>query len=45
MEEQLWEPVSNRRKNASILALLTTRNAIHKHLNDWKIDSFEDLIF
>ena len=45
MEEQLWEPVSNRRKNASVLALLTTRNAIHKHLNDGKIDNFEDLIF
>ena len=36
--------VSERRKNASVLGLLTTRNAIHKYLNDWKIDTFEDVI-
>jgi hypothetical protein len=28
------EEVSDRRKKASVLALLTTRNAIHKYLDD-----------
>ncbi|MBT3727548.1 hypothetical protein HOG21_08090 [bacterium] len=28
------DEVSNRRRNASVLALLTTRNAIHKYLQD-----------
>jgi nitrogen fixation protein NifU and related proteins len=40
----IWEEISNRRKNASVLALLTTRNAIHKYLHDWIIDNFEDVI-
>ena len=44
MEEQLWEPVSDRRKKASVLALLTTRNAIHKYLSDGIEDDFDDLI-
>jgi hypothetical protein len=30
----IGEDVSDRRKKASVLALLTTRNAIHKYLND-----------
>lgn len=40
----IWEEVSDRRKKASVLGLLTTRNAIHKYLNDWIIDDFDDLI-
>jgi hypothetical protein len=36
--------VSDRRKKASVLALLTTRNAVHKYLKDGIVDSFEDLI-
>jgi hypothetical protein len=44
MEEQLWDKVSDRRKKAAVLALLTTRNAIHKYLEDWIEDDFDDLI-
>ena len=36
--------VSSRRKNASVLWLLTTRNAVHKYLKDWIIDTFDDVI-
>jgi len=42
--ELIEEEVSDRRKKASVLALLTTRNAIHKYLNDGIIDDFEDVI-
>jgi len=38
------DEVSNRRRNASVLALLTTRNAIHKYLQDWIVDEFDDVI-
>ena len=41
--ELIESEVSPRRKNASLLGLLTTRNAIHKYLWDWKIEDFEDL--
>lgn len=44
IEKQLWEKISDRRKKASVLALLTTRNAIHKYLNDNIEDDFDDLI-
>ena len=44
IENQLGEKVSDRRKKASVLALLTTRNAIHKHLKDDVEDDFDDLI-
>ena len=40
----IWEEVSDRRKKASVLALLTTRNAIHEYLKDWIKDDFEDVI-
>ncbi len=36
--------LSEKRKKAWVLWLLTTRNAIHKYLNDWKKDTFDDLI-
>jgi NifU-like protein involved in Fe-S cluster formation len=42
--ELIEEEVSDRRKKASVLALLTTRNAIHKYLNDWIEDNFDDVI-
>lgn len=44
IEELIWWPVSERRKPASVLWLLTTRNAIHSYLNDSKIDIFDDII-
>ena len=42
--ELIEEEVSDRRKKAAVLALLTTRNAIHKFLDDWKLDDFENVI-
>lgn len=36
--------VSERRKKASVLWLLTTRNAIHKYLGDLVADTFDDII-
>ena len=42
--ELIEDEVSDRRKKASVLALLTTRNAIHKYLEDWIEDDFEDVI-
>lgn len=36
--------VSPRRKRAAVIAILATRNAIHAHLKDGKVDSFDDLI-
>ena len=44
IENLIWMPISERRKQASVLALLTTRNAIHKFLKDWKRDTFDMLI-
>lgn len=44
IEELVEQKISERRKQASVLALLTTRNAIHKYLKDWKIDDFDDVI-
>lgn len=38
------DEISDRRKKASVLALLATRNAIHKYLEDWIKDDFEDVI-
>ncbi|MFK7780170.1 MAG: iron-sulfur cluster assembly scaffold protein [Candidatus Gracilibacteria bacterium] len=36
--------VTERRKKASVLALLATRNAIHKYLEDGMTDDFDDVI-
>ena len=41
--ELIESEVSSRRKNASLLGVLTTRNAIHEYLWDWIIEDFEDL--
>ncbi len=38
------EEVSDKRKKASVLGLLTTRNAIHKFLWDKKVDTFENIL-
>ncbi len=42
--ELIESEVSERRRNASVLWLLTTRNAIHKYLNDGILDTFDDVI-
>lgn len=42
--ELIGEEVSERRQKAAVLWLLTTRNAIHKYLNDGIEDTFGDLI-
>lgn len=39
----IWE-VSPKRRHAATLALLATRNAIHKYLNDWITDDFSDVL-
>ena len=44
IEELIWSPVSERRKPASVLWLLTTINAIHSYINDSKLDTFDDVI-
>lgn len=44
IEELIWMEVSPRRKQASVLWLLTTRNAIHQYLDDGKKDEFDDII-
>lgn len=43
--ELIESEVSERRRNASVLWLLTTRNWIHKYLNDGILDTFEDIIW
>jgi hypothetical protein len=42
--ELIEDQVSDRRKQASVLGLLTTRNAIHSYLKDGKLDTFDDVI-
>jgi len=44
IEELIGMPVSDRRKNASVLGLLTTRNALHKYIEDGKHDSFDTVL-
>lgn len=44
IEELVWMPISDRRKQASVLWLLTTRNALHKYLEDGKKDTFDDVL-
>lgn len=36
--------VSSRRRRASIIAILATRNAIHEYRKDGKVEAFEDLL-
>lgn len=44
IKKLVGQDISDRRKKASVLALLTTRNAIHKYLQDAIHDDFEDVI-
>jgi len=44
IEELIGMPISDRRKNASVLGLLTTRNALHKYLADGQHDVFDDIL-
>ncbi len=44
IEELIGMPISDRRRQASVLGLLTTRNALHKYLNDEKKDNFDDIL-
>ena len=44
IEELIGMPVSQRRKQASVLGLLTTKNALHVYLQDGKKEYFEDVI-
>ena len=44
IEELIEAPVSDRRKMASVLGLLTTRNALHKYLWDGKLDTFDEVL-
>lgn len=41
--ELIESEVSSRRKNAALLWLLTTHNAIHKYLWDWILETFENV--
>ena len=44
IEELIGMPVSERRKQASVLGLLTTRNALHQYLQDGQHDTFDDIL-
>jgi hypothetical protein len=44
IEELIWMEVSPRRKNASVLWMLVTINAIHEYLKDWVTLDFDDLM-
>ena len=44
IEELVWMPISPRRKQASVLWMLTTINAIHNYLDNWITCDFDNLI-
>ena len=44
IEDLIEAPISERRRQASVLGLLTTRNALHKYLGDGKKDTFDDVL-
>ncbi|NUJ97355.1 iron-sulfur cluster assembly scaffold protein [Candidatus Gracilibacteria bacterium] len=44
IEKLVGMEISPRRRQASVLGLLSTRNALHKYLNDGQKDDFIDLI-
>ncbi len=44
IEELIEAPVSDRRKQASVLGLLTTRNALHKYLWNGRKDVFDTVL-
>jgi len=43
IKDLIKQDITSRRKRASVLWLLTTRNAIHKYLNDGIKDNFDNL--
>lgn len=43
IEQLIWMEVSPRRKNASVLGMLVTLNAIHEYLKDGIVLDFDDL--
>jgi len=44
IRDLIGDDISPRRHKAAVLGLLSTRNAIHKYLDDKKKDDFLDLI-
>jgi NifU-like protein involved in Fe-S cluster formation len=44
IEELIWMSISPRRKNASVLWMIVTLNAIHDCLDDWITLDFDDLM-
>ena len=40
-----WFDVSSRRRRARVISLVATRNAIHTLLQDWKEDTFDDVLW
>ena len=44
MEDLVWMTISPRRKQAAVLWMLTTINAIHKYIWDWIVNDFDDII-
>ncbi len=44
VREMIGFDVSSRRKQASVLGLLATRNAIHEYLKDEIVDDFSDVL-
>ena len=44
IEELGGMPISDRRRQASVLGLLTTRNALHEYLWDGQHDVFDDVL-
>ena len=44
IEELVGMPISDRRKMASVLGLLTTRNALHEYVKDGQKDTFDDVL-
>lgn len=44
IEELVGMEISPRRKQASVLWVLTTRNAIHQYMEDGIVDDFDDII-
>lgn len=44
MEDLVWMTISPRRRQAAVLWMLTTINAIHKYIWDWIVNDFDDII-
>lgn len=41
--KEYWFEVSERRKRGAVSSLLAVRNALHRYMEDGKIDEYEDL--